>query len=454
MGNDTSRRVAVIGGGITGLSAAWRLKQAGVEVVLFESAPRPGGWIHTTRRDGFILEWGPHSVLPGSPVLIQLANDAGLTDDWTSADRKARRRYIFRAGKLRALPQSPFGIPFSSALSPAGWLRVATEPFRSVGGVSEESVQSFFHRRLGKEASEILADAMVAGISGGVPEELEMESFAPGIVEMERKKGSLLRGLISRPRDEGVPFRGTGSLQTGMQSLPESLARELGDCYQGNNTVIDLFRRNGSWCLEIKGAYAGDTAGFDAVILALPSSPAAKLIRAQNVRLEQLLGSISYASMVVVQIAYDASKCQSQPDGFGFLVPRGQSLRILGSIWSSSVFPWRAPQGLDLATVFMGGVRDPRLCIQNEEAIVEHAVRDMVCVHGTGFSPEWCQVGLAPAAIPQHQRGHRRKVAAIRQICAQIPGFELAGGFVDGISLENCALSGQNAAARILAQCV
>lgn len=447
---DSARRIAVIGGGIAGLSAAWELRKAGAEVVLFEADSRPGGWIHTTEREGFLLEWGPHSVLPSSPELIRLASESGLGDQWESADRKARRRWVYRAGRPRALPSSPLTIPFSTALSPLGWLRVLSEPFRTAGGSEEESVQEFFRRRLGQEASEILADAMVAGISGGVPEDLEMASFAPAVLKMEQEKGSLFRGLISKSSPEGVPFRGTGTLRSGMQSLPNALAKGLAESYQGSVTVTDLYLENERWNLRLEGPYQGDTSGFDGVILAVPASVSAKLLRPDNIRLSRLLGSISYASMVLVQIAYDASKCSLKPDGFGFLVPRQQSLEILGAIWSSSVFPWRTPAGRDLATVFMGGTRDPELGSQTDSEILHRALGDMTKVHGEGFSADWCEVGRAPAAIPQAQRGHGRKVKALRYESSLLPGLELAGGYLDGISLENCARSGSEAAARVL----
>ncbi len=452
MATDTPRRIAVIGGGIAGLSAAWGLRKAGAEVVLFEADSRPGGWIHTTEREGFLLEWGPHSVLPSSPELIRLAVESGVGDQWESADRKARRRYVYRAGRPRALPSSPLTIPFSRALSPFGWLRVLTEPFRAAGGIEEESVQQFFRRRLGQEASEILADAMVAGISGGVPEDLEMASFAPAVLKMEKEKGSLFRGLISKSRPEGVPFRGTGTLRSGMQSLPNALANGLSESYQGSVTVTDLYRKAGCWNLQLEGPYKGDTSGFDGVILAVPAHVSAKLLRRNNLRLSHLLGSISYASMVLVQIAYDASKCSLRPDGFGFLVPRQQSVGILGSIWSSSIFPWRAPAGRDLATVFMGGTRDPQIGSHTDEEIRQRALVDMMKIHGDGFSADWCEVGRAPAAIPQAQRGHGRKVRALRYESSLLPGLELAGGYLDGISLENCARSGSEAAARLLVE--
>jgi oxygen-dependent protoporphyrinogen oxidase len=448
--SDSRRRIAVIGGGIAGLSAAWRLRESSADVVLFEASPRPGGWIRTTERDGYLLEWGPHSVLPSSPNLISLAQEAGVADQWESADSKARRRYVYRAGRPRALPTSPFGIPFSTALSFGGWLRVLTEPFRSAGGAEGETVKDFFHRRLGREAAAILADAMVAGISGGVPEELEMASFAPAVTEMEKTHGSLFRGLISRSRPEGVPFRGTGTLRSGMQSLPEALARGLGEAYQGSVTVTEMYRREDGWNLSVEGAYDGDTEGFDGVILAVPSGVSAKLVRPHNLRLSDLLGSISYASMVLVQIAYDASKCHFKPNGFGFLVPRQQSLEILGAIWSSSIFPWRTPAGHDLATVFMGGTRDPRLGEEDDSRILETALADLNQVHGSRFSADWCEIGRAPRAIPQAGKGHGRKVYAMQRECSQLAGVELAGGYLDGISLENCARSGLLAAERIL----
>ena len=447
---DRALKVAVIGGGITGLAAAWKLKSEGVHVQLFEPGSRPGGWVHSTERDGCLLEWGPHSVLPRSPNLIQLAREVGLHETWVSADSKAKKRYVYRAGRLRSLPTSPLGIPFSRALSPFGWWRVLMEPFQSAQEIPEESVKEFFHRRLGKEAAHILADSMVAGISGGIPESLELESFAPKVKQMERDHGSLFSGILRSSPVGGVPFKGTGTLRGGMQSLTDALARDLGDRYQGSVPVTDLYRSGSVWNLAVEGAYQGDTSGFDAVILASPAAQAARILSSQSSHLCGLLDTISYAPMVLVQIAYAPSESRFSPDGFGFLVPRGQGMGILGAIWSSTIFPWRSPSGTALATVFMGGVRDPEVVDRTDEEIRLQALESLKHVYGEAFRPQWIEIKRAKAAIPQQQRGHSRKVAAIRHSLLQLPGVELAGGYLDGISLENCATSGIEAASRIL----
>ncbi|MAW77719.1 MAG: protoporphyrinogen oxidase [Planctomycetes bacterium] len=447
---DRGYSIAVIGGGITGLAAAMQARQSGAEVHLFESSSRPGGWIRTTHEDDWILEWGPHSVLPTSPTLIRLAEQVGLGDSWRSARKNASKRYIWRDNSLRALPSNPLLIPFSRALSPLGWARLVAEPLIGRGGDEEESVRSFFRRRFGVEACRYLADAMVAGICGGIPEQLELNSFSPRLKEWEQRYGSVLMGFLRSPRPTGVPFQGTGTLQQGMESLPSALALELGDRFHPDTPVTAVERSKNGWKLFLDGAYPTDTIQVDGVIMALPAFVAGRLLTPCFPRVAEALNQIPYASMTLVQIGYDPESCSKRPDGFGFLVPRDQGLPILGTIWSSSIFPWRAPDTKSLATIFLGGTRDPGVVDESDRLLVDRAISALQSVHGQGLIPVMTAVGKATAAIPQQCLGHGKRVTTIRSELLSHPELVVAGGYMDGISLESCARSGEDAALQVV----
>lgn len=443
-------RIAVVGAGISGLAAAIRALDLGADVQLFESSSRAGGWIRTTREDRWIFEWGPHSVLPSSAALIGLAKRLGIEGDWRGSAPSARRRFIWRGGTLRALPSSPLTIPFSRALSPTGWLRILMEPFVRSRGVEEESVSSFFRRRFGDEAARVLADAMVAGVSGGLPEQLEMESFQPRMSEWERNHRSVLVGWARHSRPSGAPFQGTGTLVEGMESLPRAAVATLGDRFHPGSPVEQMEPEGRGWKLQIGGAYGSRTEAFDGVILALPADRCRQLVGPVMPAVATILETIPYGSLTIVQIGYDARKCRVRPDGFGFLAPREERLGVLGTIWSSSVFPFRAPEDRSLASVFMGGMRDPAVADLGDEEIEDRAVQSLRRVQGPAIEPELVQIGRAHASIPQQLRGHRRKVGAIQVELNRYPSVALAGSYLDGLSLESCTVSGQAAAENLM----
>lgn len=447
---DRGLSIGVVGAGITGLTAATIARQSGAQVHLFEASSRPGGWVRTTHEDDWVLEWGPHSILPSSPTLIRLAHETGLSDSWRSAEKEAKKRFIWRDNSLRALPAGPLQIPFSRALSPLGWARCLMEPCIRRGGDEEESVRDFFFRRFGSEASRYLADAMVAGISGGFPEQLELNSFAPRLREWEQRYGSVILGLLRSVRPEGVPFVGTGTLRGGMESLPKALATDLEGDLHLETPVVGMEKSGSGWKLFTEGAYPSDTVSVDGLILALPAKAAAHLLTETSLSASNYLNLVPYASMTLVQIGYDPSSCRNNPRGFGYLVPRNQGLDVLGTIWSSTIFPWRAPQDCSLSTTFVGGMRDPDAMDLSDQEILDRCLFTMEKIHGPGLNLLMTKVGKAPAAIPQLCKGHGKRVRLIRQELASYPEMAIAGGYMDGISLESCARSGEDAAIQVV----
>ncbi|MEE2856004.1 MAG: protoporphyrinogen oxidase [Planctomycetota bacterium] len=443
-------RIAVVGGGISGLSAAHHARELGADVHLFEASHRPGGWIRTTRQEQWTLEWGPHSLLPSSSSLIQLIDRVGLTNSLRSAEPGARARYIWRRGALRKLPSSALTIPFSRALSPVGWARLLMEPFIRRGGVEEETVHAFFRRRFGEEATRILADAMVAGSSGGWPQQLEVDSFQPLLRQWEQQYGSVLAGLLRRRAVRGAPFSGPGTLADGMDSLPHAMAAELGDRFHGGSPVEALEPAGEGWKVHYRGAYASNTEEVDGIILALPAPACAALLAPVNDTSRAILESIPYASLSLVQIGYDARKWRASARGFGFLAPRSEKLGVLGAIWSSSLFPFRAPPQHGLTTVFLTGKRDRGGDSCSDKVLVDRSLDALRRVHGAAPELELALVGRTPSAIPQATRGHRRKIRRLQHELRSLPALALSGSYLQGISLESCVRSGQDAVVELL----
>lgn len=324
------------------------------------------------------------------------------------------------------------------------------EPFIRRGGVEEETVHAFFRRRFGEEAARILADAMVAGSSGGWPQQLEVDSFQPLLRQWEQQHGSVLAGLLRRPAVVGAPFSGPGTLADGMDSLPYALAADLGDRFHGGSPVEALEPADEGWKVHYRGAYASNTIEVDGIILALPAPACAALLAPVSARSRAILESIPYASLSLVQIGYDARKWRASARGFGFLAPRSEKLGVLGAIWSSSLFPFRAPPQHGLTTVFLAGNGDPEGDPNSDKILVDRSLDAMRKVHGPGLEVELALVGRAPAAIPQATRGHRRKIGRLQHELRSLPALALSGSYLDGISLESCVRSGQDAVVGLL----
>ena len=453
-------RAVVIGGGIAGLAAAYRLqsgaRQAGqaLEVVLLEADPRAGGHAWTTREDGFLIEAGPNAFLdrPDEPELRELCRDLGIESRRIDARPAAKRRFILRAGRLHRAPDSPPTVITTSLLSPLGKLRMMMEPWaKPAAPGADETVREFATRRIGYEAAERLVDPAVAGISAGDSDRLSVRAAFPMLPEMERSHGSLLRAMIARQRAAKAAGRSLApklvGFDGGMSTLIDALAERLGPALRTGRRVNRVVSMGNRWSVECEGGVSFDA---DRVLVALPALRAASVMRPADSALADALSSVPYEGLAMVALAYRAADIRRPLHGYGYLVDRREGLDTLGVVWESSLFEGRAPEGFALLRVMIGGARHPDALSRDDKALITRARAEMAGPMRVLAEPVRSWVRRWPSAIAQYEVGHLERVAEARRLAARHPGLELCGSAYDGVSFTNAVRSGLCAADRIL----
>jgi protoporphyrinogen/coproporphyrinogen III oxidase len=446
-----SAPVIVIGGGISGLACAFRLKQRGIPVLLLEKSERFGGVVESIHEDGFLFERGPQSFTLTAP-LNELIDAAGLSGELL---RSARRlpRYIYVGGKLVAAPMSPFSLLTTSLLSASTKWKLLTEPFRRTHPPTEdESIASFVRRKFGTSLLDNFAAPFVSGVYAGDPEKLSMRSAFPQVHEWEKNHGSLLRGAIrkmrSRPKNPGVKkVRGICSLTGGFGSLFDALGAQLGDSARLGVGVDAVIRNNSTHAenFEVRctigdegGAARSESLAASAVICATETAAAGAMLAPSSQQFTRSLARVTYAPVAVVSAGYRREAVGRALDGFGFLVPRAEGLRVLGCVWNSTLFPGRTPEGQVLLTSFAGGALNPELCAWSEERIASAAHEDLARVLNIKEQPVARHVHVYQRAIPQYNLGHRGILAELKWTCSATPGLFLAGNYLEGPATGAC----------------
>ncbi|NTX39631.1 protoporphyrinogen oxidase [Myxococcus sp. CA033] len=454
--------VAVVGGGISGLVVAWRLRSRGRAAVLLETSSRLGGAVGTRQHQGFLLETGPNSFLDREPATRELAFALKLEDRIRAADPAAKRRYVYTRGRLRSVPASPPAFLGSDILPLGAKLRVMGELFSGRAAVgADESLADFGRRHLGHTATRVLLDAVQTGIFAGDVERLSVGATFPQLVKLEHEHRSLILGAIraQRAQRKALPAGGTpapklsGALSTfegGLGTLIDTLATSLGDAVRVGATVEGLTRVDGGWRLAV--SEQGRRAELDAseVVLAAPAYVTQGLLHPLDAELAARVGGIEYAPIAVVHLGFDAGTTPA-PDGFGFLVPPAEGRRLLGSIHASTVFPFRVEAGRVLYTCMVGGAKRPDLVGLDEPALVALAREELKALAGVTATPSLTQVYRWPRGIPQYTVGHLERMAAVDQGLGRWPGLHLAGNAYKGVGLNDCIRNGLQLADALLA---
>jgi oxygen-dependent protoporphyrinogen oxidase len=442
--------VVIIGAGISGLVAAYRLKRSGLSVLVLEKSHRAGGVIESLSTRGYLIERGPNSVR-GTQEFLELITDLELRDELVIGD-PGLPAYTYSHGELRAVPMSPLALVGSNILSTRGKLRLLREPFiarRNEAG--DESIASFVRRRLGPEVLDELVSPFISGIYAGDPQKLSVDACFPSLVERERESGSITAGLLRRrsTRDDAPPPERRESLRRyrfcsfhdGLSTLTDRLAARLDGAIrfrvEVDNLSIASVENGADFKIEISSSESSHQISARAVIVATPATAAASIVRAIAPVLARQLARINYNSLVSVPAGV-ATRESSQLRGFGFLATRAAGLRTLGSIWNSSAFADRAGRGYHLMTSFIGGTTDPGAVSLSDDDLQATLMRDLRKVLKSEVSIEQLPITRYPAAIPQYEMGHGEVVAQVDRELARVPRLEIAGNYLRGVSVGDC----------------
>ena len=428
----------VIGGGLSGLSLAYLLRARGEDVTLLEARERLGGNVHSREIDGFLLEDGPNGFLDKEPAMRALVDSLGLAGRLRPASSAANDRFLFRAGALRKLPASPPALLRSDALPLGARLRVFLEPFSRRGRTEDESLASFARRHIGKTATRLGIDAAQSGIFAGDPERLSAWAF-PQMVELERAHRSLVLGAIRTRRakkkaGESVAHAPLTTFDRGLSTLIDALGAALGGRARTGAPVQRVERAGGKWRAQLEG----ETLEADQLVLATPADDASQLLEGVDATLSSLLADIEYAPIAVAHVAFPDGASRQAPRGFGFLAPESEGCRLLGAIFISSVFPFRAPEGQHLVTCMIGGARHPERLSLDDGSLQAICADELGRAIGLSQPPRLLQVNRWPRAIPQYTVGHKARVGEIDKALSARPGLHLCGNYLRGVGLNDC----------------
>ncbi len=447
-------RLIIIGGGISGLSLAYFLlkKDPKLDLYVLESEEKAGGKIWTERVNGFLCEGGVNGFLDNRPRTLELASNLGLTP--VRSNDTARKRYIFSDNKLHLLPESPLSFFLSNLLSVSGRIRIIYEIFAPKGLKEDESLADFARRRLGAEAYEKLIDPMASGIYAGDPEKMSLKSCFPKIFELERKYGSLIKAMIKLKKEAKKSGKkigaGPGGVLTsfldGMQVLVSSLKDFLGNRLKTNSRVVSIDKKG-----KMYNVFLSDNSRFEAeaVVIASPAHSTSEIIKDFNKRLSLILSEIPYPPISVVCFGYKKERIKSSLDGFGFLVPKREGKKILGTLWDSSVFPNRAPEGYVLMRSMLGGARSPEIAMLDDDRLISIVMNDIKDIMGLDVFPDFIKIYRHEKGIPQYLLGHDKRLEEIDRIVKTYKGLYITGNSYRGIGVNDCIENSYRLAERI-----
>ena len=416
--------VIIVGAGLTGLTLAWRLRREGRSVVVLEASERAGGVLRSERIDGVLVEHAAQSFRGSQTPPWELVTSLGLQDQVVAASPSAAHRFLLRHGALHPLNRSM--LRSGTPLRRRELLRAVTEALRPGASAPNETVHAFFRRRFGCAVADELADAVMAGISGGDPRELEMRTaFAP-LWELEQSHGSVIRGMLRREKTqlpEGLP-RVSWTFRDGLQTLTDALQAALGDVVRLNTPVTGLWPNGDGWRVDTPRG----PLNAEQVVLTCPAHAALPWLG----ELSDVLGAMPTAPIAAVHLGWKKGRVQA-PTGFGWLTSSAERHDVLGCIWVSSSFPQHAPDH-DVVRLMIGGRRAPSLAAMSSEALVAHATSIIAEVQGLDATPDLTHVARHPAGIPQYTVGHH---ARVQELAEAWPGLSFMGWGYSGVALHH-----------------
>lgn len=441
-------QIGIIGAGISGLTAAYRLHQDGYSVQILEAADRPGGVIRTDTADGFRVEAGPNTLRP-SPLLETLVQELDLESDRVWANDAASRRYIIRNGRPHPLPMSVGAFLTTDLFSARAKLRLLAEPFVGQSLEDDESLADFTRRRLGEEMLDYAIAPFVGGVFAGNPEQLSAQHAFEKLVRLEDEHGSLFWGALRADSSTDDTPSGLYSFRNGIQTLPNTLADALGDQILYNTRVTRLQHDANQWTVHANGPDGASTFSYDALLSTVPLHTLSSMTLDTPVDCTAL-DDVRYPPVRVVALGYERAAVEHPLDGFGMLVPPVEDeFDILGTLFSSTLFPNRAPDDHVLLTTFVGGARAPALAKRDADAVQSIVERDLQQLLGVQGPPAFTHHVNWPKAIPQYTQGYGAVKDALDALEDEHASLFFAGNYRQGVAVGDAAASGADAADRL-----
>lgn len=447
----------IVGAGISGLSAAFALQQRGADVLVLESSARVGGSMHTVNTpEGFMLDCGPTTVHSDDPRIDEHFAQLGIKDDFILADPVSERRHFLLNGKPEQLPTKLPAVIMTPLLSSWAKVRIFAEPFLPRSPMADESVLAFFTRRLGSEATQRLIDPFISSVYAGDPGQTSMKMAFPGLWEAEQRAGSIVRGMLTKPK----PPKAAGAaprrraiffgFKQGMRTWPNAIARSLGpDQLWLNSAVSALTRTANGWQVTVERGGHTEVVETERVILACPAYIAARLVAPLDTSVGSALAGIRYAPMTMIHLGYKREAVTHPLDGVGVLCPSIEKRKVLGILWSSTIFPGCVPPGTVLTTNFIGGMCNANLTKLDNAALIDMAMYENEAILGAHGKPVMAHVSRWSHSISQYLSGHEGRIAEVKRLEAANPGLFLIGGYRDGMSVGKCWQNGVDLINRI-----
>lgn len=462
-------RVVIVGAGISGLATAYAVEQLAkaadleVETLVLEKLERTGGKIWSIQEEGFLCEWGPNGFLDSKPMTLDLCQQLGISGQLLRSDDNARKRFIYSGKVLHRLPENGPSFLKSRLISWPGKLRLACEMLIPAKRDDEdETLAEFARRRLGREALDKLIAPMVSGIFAGNPETMSLQSCFPKIHQLEQEYGGLLKAMVKLAKRKKAEQKagkvvasaaGPGgvltSFQQGIQQLTDGTATALSGEVRTGNGVARIEQKQDGFLLKMED---GALVEAEILVTATPAYALAGMLENVNSGAAELLRGIPYAPMNVVCFGYPRERISRDLNGFGYLIPRAEGCDILGTLWDSSIFPNRAPEGRVLLRSMMGGATNTSAIDFSEDEVKARVMTDLKQIMGITAEPDFVRIFRHSRAIPQYTRGHAARLLALGDALKGHPALLLTGNAFFGIGLNDCVHSSNRTAEKVIEQ--
>ncbi|WP_129627999.1 protoporphyrinogen oxidase [Candidatus Oscillochloris fontis] len=457
--------VVVVGAGISGLSAAYTLFKRGLDVLVVEAGAEVGGVMRSiVTPEGYVLDCGPNTLASKDPRMWTEFDDLGMRDRMVVAGRAGKRRYFLKDGQPLEIPNDPIGLIRMEHVSMKSKLRVLREPFIPRATSPDESVASFFSRRIGPEVMERMIDPFVSGVYSGDPSKMSIKATFPSLWEAEQRGGSIIKGFLGagkakqaaggkKAKPLGPKMRSvTFNFKGGVAEWPKTMAKVLGEQRVWKNArVTTLYPVAEGWTLVVERDGQVETIEAASVIIAAPAYAAADLIAELDPAAAKGLRGIRYSSMAVVNLGYRENQVTRPVDGFGVLAPSCERRNFLGILSASTLFPPFAPAGRVLTINLMGGEINPIRPEQTDDELIARAIADNQAVIGATGTPEVVNLTRWPRAVAQYNFGHTEAMAALENLERTRPGLTFIGSYRGGVGMPKCWRNAVNMAEQVAA---